>query len=47
MGKMMLGSAMGLMAGVGLMMTPMARSIRKEMRMSKRLMQRMMHKMMR
>lgn len=30
MGKMMVGSAMGLMAGIGLMMSPMGRSIRRD-----------------
>lgn len=31
MGKLMIGSAMGLMAGIGLMMSPMGRTIRKDM----------------
>ena len=31
MSRVMLGAAMGFMAGVGLMMTPMGRSIRKDM----------------
>ncbi len=30
MGKLMIGSAMGLMAGIGLMMSSMGRSIRKD-----------------
>lgn len=30
MGRMMIGSAMGLMAGIGLMMSPMGRSIRRD-----------------
>lgn len=30
MGRMMIGSAMGLMAGIGLMMSPMGRTIRKD-----------------
>lgn len=47
MGKMMLGSAMGLMAGVGLMMSPMARNIRKEVRMGMGKARRMMRRMMR
>lgn len=31
MNKLMLGSAMGFMAGVGLMMMPVGRTIRKDM----------------
>lgn len=31
MGKLMIGSAMGLMAGIGLMMSSMGRTIRKDM----------------
>ena len=30
MGKMMIGTAMGMLAGIGLMMSPMGRSIRKD-----------------
>lgn len=30
MGRMMIGSAMGLMAGIGLMMSPMGRDIRRD-----------------
>ena len=30
MNKLMIGTAMGMMAGIGLMMSPMGRSIRKD-----------------
>ena len=33
MNKLMLGSAMGFMMGVGLMMSPMGKPLRKEMNM--------------
>ena len=31
MGRMMLGSAMGMMAGIALMMSPMGRELRRDM----------------
>lgn len=47
MGRMMIGSAMGLMAGIGLMMSPMGRNIRKDvnrgMCKAKRLARRLEH----
>ncbi len=33
MNKLMLGAAMGMMAGVALMMSPMGKTMRKEVRM--------------
>lgn len=45
MGKWMLGSAMGLMAGIGLMMGPMGRTIRKDVRMGMSKARRMMRAM--
>lgn len=47
MGRMMIGSAMGLMAGIGLMMSPMGRDIRRDinkgMGKAKRLAKRLEH----
>ncbi len=36
MNKLLFGSALGMMAGIGLMMSPAARTIRKDMNMGMR-----------
>ncbi len=45
MKRMLLGSAMGMMAGIGLMMSPAARMIRKDVRMGMSKARKMMRKM--
>ena len=45
MSKLMIGSAMGLMAGIGLMMSPMGRTIRKDVNKGKSMAKRMMKMM--
>lgn len=45
MGKWMIGSAMGLMAGIGLMMSPMGRTIRRDVNRGKARVRRMARRM--
>lgn len=44
MNKMMIGAAMGMVAGVALMMSPMGKAMRKEVNMGKQMVKRMANK---